>query len=920
MRIDDLGDLLSAAFQRHGAEIALEIGREAYTYGDLWARAQAFADAQRDVLGADGAVGILPQRSLEAYVGVLGAVIARRPYVSLNMKFPLARQLHIARESRCRVIVADGETAPRRLELMAGLEASSRSGASEPPARAAQGGQSPVYYMFTSGTTGRPKGVEVMRDNLAAYLRTIDDVVKLPIGARCSQFFELSFDVSVHDMFYTWFAGGVLCPMGPEDGANMVAFAKARRIDCWYSVPSAIALADRNGWLAPNALPDLRYCLFAGEALSVGLAKQWLAACPKAMGFNLYGPTEGTITITARAFGADDLETWTHASVPIGVANPGGEVVLVAEHGKVEPNPERGELWIGGPQVVAGYVNNPEETQRRFVEHSFPGFASRRWYRTGDLVERAADGDLVFLSRIDDQVKVRGYRIELLEVEEAVRAAAGTREVAVAPWPTNEAGGADGLVAFVVGASVSDERIVAACEEVLPVYMAPSRIVRVEQLLLNQNGKVDRKALVAAHLSGAAQRQPIAAGAKDIEANLVSAWSRLFPGRDVGPSTTFAALEGDSLSYINTLLESERHLGSLPADWTRRSIADLARSVAPQETVRWRRVDIPALVRAIAIILVLMGHFGLTAVDTGAVGAMMLLSGFFFGASHLAGEADKKNVLKFLLPAMQLLGAYYLVFFPVAMLCGIPLDTQSLFLMSDLAGGSLGYLWYVHALVHILLAATALGWIAQSKLAGWLARREQGRPLDPEVLIAGTFIVAGAFVTFVTPHFVRDLHHAKHDLAGGWWRYTFLGQMFVFGCGAMLASTRGRWRVWTALALLAVGAGLSWFGGFAAEGGLALAAALALVFVTDLRAPRWLLRPLYMLADATLFIYLLHIPIGSKLNELGFHRPARMVAVVVVGLAANWAWSRLMRSQVVSELGRRLPGRSRALRPATSGA
>lgn len=896
---DELGELLLRAFRRHASEAALELGGATYTYADLWARAKAFAEAHREAVGADGAVGILPQRALEAYVAVLGAVLMGRPYVSLNMKFPLERQAHVARESRCRVIVADEATASRRMALLQAL------GDDIPPPPADQtaecSDETPVYYMFTSGTTGAPKGVEVLRRNLAAYLKTIDEVIRLPIGARCSQFFELSFDVSVHDMFYTWFAGGVLCPMGAADGANMVAFARAKQIDCWYSVPSAIALAERNGWLADNVLPDLRYCLFAGEALSVGLARRWMAACPNATGFNLYGPTEGTITITGRMFQAADLQAISHASVPIGAVNPGGEVALVDAQGRVAR--DRGELWIGGPQVVAGYVNNPAETAKRFVERQFDGFESRRWYRTGDLVERTPDGDLVFLSRIDDQVKVRGYRIELLEVEEAVRAAAGVPEVAVVPWPLNETGAAEGLVAFVVGAPASDDEILTTCESRLPLYMAPSRVVRVERLLLNQNGKVDRKALAATHLANAPPPARPREGRGQVEANLIAGWTKLFPGRPVGPQTTFVSLGGDSLSYINTLLETERHLGSLPPDWIQTPIAELARQAAPAAAEsKLARMDLPSVIRAAAIALVMLGHFGLLRFDTGAVAAMMLVSGFFFGSGVLSGSGAAPTLPRFLAPVGQLLAAYYLVFVPVAMLCNYPLGTAGFLLLGDLVDAGPRYLWYVDALVHLMLSVALLVWVARQDPLGWMLKgaAEPGhRTPTVERFVAVACVCVGGFFTFVLPHFAAGPTLTSHARPDEWWRYTFLGQMFLFGCGLLLANKDGAWRK-AGLALVGVGAALSAIHGFRGEAMAMAVTALAMLFAPTLRLPRALLRPVYALADASLFIYLLHMPVSALLEHAGLPRGLRMIASVAVGVGASWGWAALLRATWLS--------------------
>jgi len=357
-----------------------------------------------------------------------------------------------------------------------------------------------AYIMFTSGTTGHPKGVAVHRSNLAAYLSSIAGVVPLSVGTRCSQMFDLSFDLSVHDMFHTWASGGVLYVPNAKEVLDPIGFAKRHRLECWFSVPSMVARAARAGQLASGALSDLQFSLFCGEPLPVSLAEQWVQVAPNSQILNLYGPTEATIAITAHHF-VPGASTYSGLStVPIGEPLDGSELQIVNTD---ELPSETGELLLGGPQISAGYMNDPLLQADRFIARCFAGAASTRWYRTGDAVRATASGALAFEGRLDDQVKINGYRVELQDVDEALRRAAGTREVATIAWTRR---GSTILIGFVCGSTRSTSEILVECRRTLPTYMRPRRILTVDQMPTSVSGKLDRKAL-AAMLSAPRPRQ-----------------------------------------------------------------------------------------------------------------------------------------------------------------------------------------------------------------------------------------------------------------------------------------------------------------------------------------------------------------------------------------------------------------------------
>ena len=175
--------------------------------------------------------------------------------------------------------------------------------------------------------------------------------------------------------------------------------------------------------------------------------------------------------------------------------------VVVNPEGSPVGTDGSGELWLGGAQVTAGYLDNAEQNADKFVERAVEGYPYETWYRTGDVVRRDAEHGLVFEGRVDDQIKIQGYRAELLDVEEALRRASGSAEVAAVAWPVSDDGAAEGVVGFVCRSDRSAQDIVMACRSILPSYMVPKRIISIDSLPLNANGKVDRKALRSAHLA-----------------------------------------------------------------------------------------------------------------------------------------------------------------------------------------------------------------------------------------------------------------------------------------------------------------------------------------------------------------------------------------------------------------------------------
>lgn len=486
-----LRDLLLTSFERHADRPAIWCGGETLRYAELAARALSLAAHIEERAHPEDPIGVASQKDVPSIVGVVAAALAGRAYVPLNPTFPEDRLKLIVGAARPKLVLATPETLEKTRSYAGGVPALVSDGATwraeagpiatgGAPAGAAAGPGAAAYYMFTSGTTGTPKGVRVNTSNLLAYLRNIDAVAAVTPEDRCSHFFDLSFDLSVHDLFVTLSAGAELVIAPTQASLDIVAFAAERRLTAWFSVPSVAAFCDRLGALTAGALPSLRLALFCGEALPTALARKFAAAAPNSRIFNLYGPTEATIAFTQFEV-TPEVDLGAHPVVPLGWPLDGQRLDFA-------PLDSGSELLLGGSQVTPGYVNNAEQQAAKFFARD-----GVNWYRTGDEAAPDAVHGAVFRGRIDDQVKINGYRVELLEIDGVLREAAETPEVAAVV--VEKSVGAAEVFAFVVGSARTGVEIRKACRAKLPNYMIPRKVHFLDDLPKNANGKIDRNAL-----------------------------------------------------------------------------------------------------------------------------------------------------------------------------------------------------------------------------------------------------------------------------------------------------------------------------------------------------------------------------------------------------------------------------------------
>ncbi len=486
--------------RRHGQEgrLAVDAGDLRLTYGELDARANQLARflVRRGVRPGDR-IGLLFDEAVDSYAGMLAVLKAHAAYVPLDAAFPADRLSFIATDAGLRLVLTHSRLAGC-LEALAGstgllcmdrardlvaAEDAGRLGRGE----AAAAGSDLCYVVYTSGSTGRPKGVAITHASICNFVRVAAGVYGMTGDDRVYQGMTIAFDFSVEEIWVPWAAGATLVPKPRGTsllGAELGAFLAVRRVTALCCVPTLLATLD-------DDLPALRFLLVSGESCPQDLVARWHR--PGRRFLNVYGPTEATVTAT-----------WTLLDparpVTIGVPLPTYSVVILdPDTDRALPPGEMGEIGIAGIGLARGYLNRPDLTERAFIADflGVPDNPAGRIYRTGDLGRIGPDGEVEHHGRIDTQVKVRGYRVELTEIESVLLSVDGIAQAAVDAYRPGP--GVVELAAYYSprrGTPAPDaERVYAHLRGRLPSYMVPAYLEQLAVLPTLPSGKTDRKSL-----------------------------------------------------------------------------------------------------------------------------------------------------------------------------------------------------------------------------------------------------------------------------------------------------------------------------------------------------------------------------------------------------------------------------------------
>jgi amino acid adenylation domain-containing protein len=529
-------ELFAQQAEQTPGDVAVIFEETQLSYRELNERANKLADRLRTFgVGPEQVVGVMLERSIEMIVGILATLKAGGSYMPLDPSYPRERLEFMIEDAKPAVILTP--------EGLTATDYTDQSRGSNPDS------QLPCYVIYTSGSTGRPKAV-VMPHRAAVNLISHQIQSSGHVRLRTLQFASLSFDVSFQEIFSTLCAGGSLVLLRDEarrDAGELLRVITEQRVERLFLPFVALQHLAQEADREEHVPSSLRQVITAGEQLKitpqVTRLFQRLNGCTLD---NHYGPTETHLATMWRLEG--DAGTWAKLP-PIGKPISNAQIYVLDDALQPVPVGVTGELYIGGAQLARGYLNRPDQTAERFIPHPFDHDGGGRLYRTGDLARYSANGVLEYGGRRDLQVKVRGFRVEVGEIEAVLKQHGSVKQAVVTV--REDGAGRKRLVAYIVAARTSvppaSAELRRHLKHKLPEYMIPSVFVRLDALPLTNSGKVDRRALPAPEPGLEEREEEYVAPRSMVEEMLASIWSEVLGGVKVGVNDNFFELGGHSL-------------------------------------------------------------------------------------------------------------------------------------------------------------------------------------------------------------------------------------------------------------------------------------------------------------------------------------------------------------------------------------
>jgi amino acid adenylation domain-containing protein len=877
-----------AEARRRPGALAISSHDGSLSYAELEQLSRAVAARVAADAGRHGVVAILAERGVRPVVAALACARAGRPFVILDLAYPDQRLFALIGTCRPELLLQAG--GPRDLpgcdlptilvDLQGADAATGRIPADISP-------DDPAYLLFTSGSTGAPKCVACSHRPLTHFIDWQARTFALTEGDRFTLLSGLSHDPVLRDIFTPLSLGASIHVPAQAaitaPGGLMGWFAQVQPTVAHMTPPlGQLLTATKPGRGQP--LADLRYVFWGGDVLRRGIVDAVAAIAPGCESINFYGSTE---TPQAASFyrvpkaGAEDR-------APIGAGIDGFALEIRDAQGRAAADGDAGEIVVRSRFLTLGYVQDG-----RLPEAASSG--AETCYATGDIGHRRADGQIAIQGRRDDQVKVRGYRVELAEVT-----AFALMSPRVAQAITLNLGDADDvrLCCF-----VQPERGVVDIEGLrdrlarrLPPYMVPDQIVAMAQLPLLPNGKIDRQVLMASQAAPQPGPRRLADLTR-VETALIDGWRDVFGRREITPASSFGSLGGDSLSYVGAYLSLEEALGRVPDNWTTMTISELAAlAEPPAKKSRFIEIETAILLRAVAIAIVVGSHFQLFFSGGAGTSALLWVSGCIFGKLQLREMAHDVSLRPIWRLLRSILLPLYLIELPqfaVKVATHYHPQLSSVFLFTDLIDytgmpiegpdayrGHEYFLWYIHAVVHIVLVYAAL----------MLLTKHVFKLRRPALFSALAAVAIGLAGRFLLPTLVDPEVWSSGVDPVSYFNHAPTTHLATFALAALSGFMAGRWRIAILAATLAyVALSVPIYG---VADSLPIAAVAALLFLTPkLSVPRVLSTPIYLIAGASFFIYLLQFKFLLVTSHL--HMPNLLAwPIAIAGGVAAWsAWN-----------------------------
>jgi amino acid adenylation domain-containing protein len=470
------------------------IGEANTTYREF---GEAVGSIRRQLQSADSVgkhLGVVLNDDFWTYSALVALWFEGKAYVPINPDLPDERNGSIIEQAEICVLLNSGASMLKRLGVSSKLTEINTAEPDGGPmdfSMVAVDDQALAYILFTSGSTGVPKGVPISRMNVAKFMEGVAGMgMQFSPEDRFLQMFDLTFDLSVWSFLQPLCVGASLFPIPHGEIKYMAAYEiiEEQEITVALMVPSVLNFL--RPYFEDLDFPKMRYSLFCGEALYGDVAKEWTAIVSNAKVYNVYGPTEATIFCSQYEIPRDGEIVCANGIVNIGIPLTNTDLIVVDEYFKPTKAGELGELCIGGLQVTPGYIHNESLNQSAFFEYN-----GRRYYRSGDICFMDESGYLMYSGRLDSQIKIQGFRIELSEIEFQARTAVDPFGVAAVAIADDK--GIYEIHLFVNNPDVNIQETIAILKKKLPVYMVPKQIHGIETFPLNVNGKIDRKQLKA---------------------------------------------------------------------------------------------------------------------------------------------------------------------------------------------------------------------------------------------------------------------------------------------------------------------------------------------------------------------------------------------------------------------------------------